>query len=413
MSKKMGLVFSLVGLTLIAAACTSLDHQGSKAPSNVAITQAVKTVCKEVPRKYAYFEARSTHWGETCLRAQQEAALQEGRRGSLAILERMVDDLYDSHASLNANNQKSPRLVPSGSDLFIEVREDRYIITAVRPMSGAAKAGVSVGDEFVSFNKIPPNELAMTRIHAGKTNVSADRLIWAINAAVAGTRSEPRAIEIRRADALLSFDLGAPEVSLPEHPISVEKLSENIGYVRFNNSLGSSNTVAEFTEALESLRQTGGIILDMRETPSGGNTSVAEPILGRFVQERTAYQRTVKRSGRTYTPKIKPTGRWSYDKPVVILVGRWTGSMGEGIAIGFDGMSRGKVMGSPMARLAGGTKAIKLKGLGISLNLPTYDLHHLNGTPRHNWAPPEIVIADNGASEDLLLALAINALAVE
>lgn len=40
-------------------------------------------------------------------------------------------------------------------------------------------------------------------------------------------------------------------------------------------------------------------------------------------------------------------------------------------------MKRGHVVGNKMAGLAGGTESIKLKETGVSLNLPTYDLHHL------------------------------------
>ncbi|MEO1610452.1 MAG: S41 family peptidase [Pseudomonadota bacterium] len=133
----------------------------------------------------------------------------------------------------------------------------------------------------------------------------------------------------------------------------------------------------------------------------------AQPILGRFISQRTAYQRTVFLNGSIRDRKVKPSGSWTYEKPIVVLVGRWTGSMGEGMAIGFDGMGRGTVMGSDMAGLAGGTEAIKLKVTGLELRLPTYDLRHLDDTPRHNWKPAILSIADNGDQEDLLLQKAI------
>jgi C-terminal processing protease CtpA/Prc len=39
--------------------------------------------------------------------------------------------------------------------------------------------------------------------------------------------------------------------------------------------------------------------------------------------------------------------------PVVVLVNHWTGSIGEGMAIGLDAMHRARVVGTPMAHLAG------------------------------------------------------------
>ena len=399
--------FSLIILTLLMAACSNQVQKPSTHLTDFNLIPDVEMVCKKVSQKYVYFKSRAEHWPETCERAKKEAALLDGERGSLAVLERMVDDLYDPHISLNTNTQDSPRLVPSGSDLWFKKTEESYTVSAVRPLSGAAKAGVQIEDELVSFNGMTPYDLASTRIHSGKDNLDNDRLTWAINAAVAGRHANPRNIKIRRGNDLLSFELEAPEVPKADEPISHKIIAEHVGYIRFNNSLGRSSSVSAFNVALEALRQTDGLIIDLRETPGGGNTGVAEPIMGRFIEKKTAYQRTVFQNGLAKDRKIEPSGPWTYDKPIVVLVGRWTGSMGEGMAIGFDGMRRGKVMGSQMAGLAGGTESINLKERGISISFPTYDLHHLNGTPRHNWEPSEIVTADNGAEEDTLLRSAI------
>ncbi len=82
--------------------------------------------------------------------------------------------------------------------------------------------------------------------------------------------------------------------------------------------------------------------------------------------------------------------------------------MGEGLAIGFDGIERGEVFGSDMARLAGGVEDYRLSQTGFPIRLPAYDLAHLNGTPRHEWSPPHQVVADNGDGPDLALAAALD-----
>lgn len=367
----------------------------------------IQTICTQVPLKYVYYESRAGHWDETCKRAKEEASSLSVDTGPLAVFERMIDDLYDPHIALNSNNQKSPRLVPSGSDLSFELIDKNYIVTAVRPLSGAAVAGLKIGDELIEFNGMTPNNLALTRIHSGRNTVSPNRTTWAINAAIAGRRTQPRNIKIRRGDTVLSFAMEAPDVSLSIEPITSKTISGQVGYIRFNNSLGNSETVPAFNAALETLRHTKGLILDLRETAGGGGTDIAEPILGRFIDKKMAYQRTVFRNGSSDNREITPTGSWTYQEPVIVLVGRWTGSMGEGMAIGIDGMKRGNVIGSQMARLAGGTEPIKLKETGMSVWLPTYDLHHIDGTPRHEWKPSKISIADNGDEKDILLAKAI------
>src|SRR6185369_1671308 len=74
-----------------------------------------------------------------------------------------------------------------------------------------------------------------------------------------------------------------------------------------------------------------------------------------------------------------------------VLVDHWTGSMGEGMAVGVDAMARGVVVGTKMASLAGATYTSKLPRTGISFSYPAERLFHIDGTPRHRWAPPVLV----------------------
>ena len=81
--------------------------------------------------------------------------------------------------------------------------------------------------------------------------------------------------------------------------------------------------------------------------PSGGNSSVARGILGRFVDRELPYQKHVlpaeeretgiRRSG---LELVSPRA-FRYARPVAVLVDHWTGSMGEGLAIGFDATGAG------------------------------------------------------------------------
>lgn len=411
MSRYITRALSLSLLIIVLTSCAKQTQSSSATSFRSDLISDVKTVCEAVSKKYAFFDERSRHWNETCDRAEREASLLEDKNGSLYVLERMIDDLYDPHISFNTNTQNSPRLVPSGSDIWFEKiqekNEDIFVISAVRPLSGAAKSGLKIGDQLVSFNGITPYDLALTRMHSGTSKPAEERVLWAINAAVAGKRSSIRNIEVRRAGTILPFAMDTPEVPQTNEPISFKMVTEELGYIRFNNSLGNSAALSTFDQALNDLRQSQGLILDLRSTPGGGNTGVAEPIIGRFINQSRPYQRTVYPNGLVKDRKVKPSGPWTYEKPLIILVGRWTGSMGEGMAIGFDAMGRGTVIGSQMAGLAGGTEAVKLKKTGIELRMPTYDLHHLNGTPRHKWKPLDLSVADNSSEEDILLQKAI------
>lgn len=259
----------------------------------------VDFICTKVRQHYYYFQERAIYWDEACQRARSEAQSLTSRQGSLNVLERLLDDLYDLHVSLDTNNLHSPRLT---SDLWFDVRKDGYVVTAIRPSSGAAEAGITIGDILIRFNGLTPEDLARSRIHSGLDFISEQRRLWAVNAAIAGRRDAPGNIKVRRDGDIFTFSLSDPDVQLPEPPISFEILQDKVGYIRFNDSLGEEETVPAFHTALETMKDTKDLILDMRSTPSGGDTSIAEPILGRFFKTDTAYQITVPKKWRPIPP---------------------------------------------------------------------------------------------------------------
>ena len=162
-----------------------------------------------------------------------------------------------------------------------------------------------------------------------------------------------------------------------------------MGYIRINNTLGNEALVSEFDQTLDKMMDTKALIIDLRNTPNGGNTEVAEPIMGRLITEKKGYQICENRDER-YTKSIMPR-KMTYTKPIYVLVGRWTGSMGEGMAIGLDGMQRATIVGTEMNRLAGGIKTIKLLNSNFSFHIPFEKLYHLNGTLRETFVPNDYV----------------------
>ncbi len=396
----------LSAVLLSTAACSPGDAlEDPKSPPN--FKADIQQTCAEVPNTYVYFSERKPIWDDACTQALADIEQAETGLEFLIVLERLLDDLYDPHISLNTNSNQSPRLVPSGADVWIGGDNLDYTIIGVRPGSGAAQAGVKPGDRLISFNGLTPSDLIATRVHTKPGAMTASRATWALNAAVAGYRHEPRIIVVSRGGVETSYDLGSPEPESMASPITATTFENEVGYIRFNNSLGNSETVSAFNDALEDMSEAQGLVLDLRDTPGGGNTGVAEPILGRLISTSTPYQVTVDPTAGNITRTISPTGKWVFQQLVVALVGRWTGSMGEGMAIGLDGMGRAEVLGDCMAALAGGTNDIVLAQSGISIRIPAYDLTHLNGTPRHLWCVEKPVTADAGEQNDALLDSAI------
>jgi C-terminal processing protease CtpA/Prc len=177
-------------------------------------------------------------------------------------------------------------------------------------------------------------------------------------------------------------------------------LSSHIGYIKINNSLGDDALIKAFDEALDNLWSTKGLIIDLRETPSGGNTTVARAIMSRFIEKEMPYQKhslpvEEKQFGvkRSWIELVSPR-RKIYKQPLVLLVNRWTGSMGEGIAIGFDGMNRARIVGDKMAGLLGAIYSFTLPETNIGFSIPVEKLFHVNGSPREEFVP-NFLVSDN------------------
>lgn len=401
------IAFSLLAPAAMGDTGSVVDADATTEPTKV--EQDVLAFCELVRARYAYIESRRHIWEETCDMAAEDAQLDKAQTpsGHLALLERMVDQLHDNHVSLNTNSAVSPRLVPSGSDVWLSLEGGVAKVRAVRPLSGAAEAGLQIGDVITELNGAPVLAVATERILAARETVTSARLDWAINAQVAGYRGAHRIVSVLRDGVTVELHLGDPEPAAPPHKVSWRRLPGNIGYIRIEDSLGDEATVEAFDDALEALQDARRWVIDLRNTPGGGNTDVAEPIMGRFINGVKPYQRSGPRWRGQPVRYVASRGPWRAKGKLAVLAGRWTGSMGEGMAIGFDGLRRARVFGSPMARLAGGVEGFELPGSGIRVRFPTYDLLHIKGQSRHDWRPPYVVIADNGNGPDLALEAAL------
>lgn len=69
-----------------------------------------------------------------------------------------------------------------------------------------------------------------------------------------------------------------------------------------------------------------------------------------------------------------------------VVVGRWTGSMGEGIAIGFAALGA-EVVGTRMAGLKGAVEDLRAGDADLFVKLPTERLLTPSGLPREEFVP--------------------------
>lgn len=383
----------LLALPLLAAA---QNRQPPLTPAQY--REDVTFFWQTVHDDYAYFDQKQTDWDQVRRRYLPQADTLRSRRALVRLLETMLTELYDHHASLGTNRPDSYRLVPTGADVYAEWEGSRALVRAVRPGFGAAQAGVEPGTEIMAVNGVPVSEALRPLLPTCLKAPDLAARTYALNVLLAGRHDEPRRWRIQTGPGARRAVLPDSARNLLEQPPAAGRLSSRrdgsrLGYIRLHNSLGDNGLIAAFDSTLDALLATRGLILDLRDTPSGGNTTVARAILGRFVEREQYYQQHElvgeERSfgvKRKWTELVSPRGR-CYAGPVVVLAGRWTGSMGEGLTIAFDALPQATVVGSELARLNGAIYAYRLPHSGIGFSLPAEKLYHVSGQPREQYRP--------------------------
>ncbi|WP_052071697.1 S41 family peptidase [Sphingopyxis sp. MWB1] len=328
--------------------------------------------------------------------AEERAAVHD-HRSLLAYAERRIASLADHHAITGASFADSWAVVPTYGDLWISPDGSHYRVEAVRPGSPAAKAGIAVGDRLIAVDGVPVDRAIASYWEA--MGLSADggvRAGYAARMLVAGRRDRDRDLSFARGGREWRVKLTSL-YALPaeDHasPVSVTREANGAYAIRYHNSLGDNAAIAAFDAALATVPADAPVVIDLRDTPSGGNTTVARGAMGWFVNQPTAYQihnlpSEKRETGieRQWVEQVLPRVQAVRPKPVAVRVGRWTGSMGEGMAIGFAAMGV-PVCGDRMAGLLGAIYDFPLPSSGMVVKFPAERLYSVNGQPREEFQP--------------------------
>jgi hypothetical protein len=372
----------LLAFVLAAAQAPAVDYIGD-----------ATALDKIVVEKYAYED----HWPGGVLPdspalAAKRAAVHD-RDSLLHYAEDRIASLADHHAITGSSFKDSWAIIPTYADLWVVRRGDAYGIDAVRTGSPAAKAGIQPADWLVAIGNVPVAEAVEGFWRALGLPVTDERADYAARVLVAGRRDRPRDLTISHNGVSRRLTLPSLYAGQPERPpVSVAREGPATVIV-INNSLGQQDTIAAFDKAMAPLAPKDPVVIDLTDTPSGGNTSVARAIMGWFVDRPRNYQvhRLPAEERETGVPRqwieqVLPRAGKRHSTLPVVRVGRWTGSMGEGIAIGFAALGA-RIEGTRMAQLKGAVYDFALPFSGLVVKLPAERLYTVAGQPREDFVP--------------------------
>lgn len=188
--------------------------------------------------------------------------------------------------------------------------------------------------------------------------------------------------------------------------------TNNIGYISIQG-WSDATLSSQFDEALEKMRDTRGLIFDVRLN-GGGSEPIAKEVAARFVDKEFVYAYDQQRNGPAHTNLTKkfsrtvaPRGPWRYNRPVLLLIGQKCMSSNES----FVGMMTGDpdvtTFGDHTCGSSGNPQMVQLP-LDITVSVPQWIDYRPDGVPLDEQGfQPQIAFAPgpgafDGDRDDLL-----------
>ncbi|AXK43630.1 S41 family peptidase [Erythrobacter aureus] len=351
--------------------------------------------------KYAYIDRDDIDVEAQLDRSRALAAEAADEVELRSIFHRTALTFMDPHLIVGPFADTDYAIVMTAADLDAQFVAGRAVITDVRRGSPAFEAGIRPGDIIAEVDGAAPDLAARLPFGDVLPEPTVAQLDYGLMLAVNGKRAGSRHLKV------ISPDQQARAVELRStrdwanslrgrEPVELEFVGKDrdIAILRPLNSLGNNETITAFDGALEKAIKAGAkaLILDLRDTPSGGNTEVGRSIIGHFVTEVSPYQMhripALEREftvPRQFVEYVFPRGP-HYAGPVAVLHGRWTGSMGEGVVIGMDAAAPNAVtIGSDMGDLLGALWNFTLEKSHARVDLGGEAMFHVDGTPREDY----------------------------
>ncbi len=390
-------------IILLSFSC--INSQESSIDQNK-IKEDLNEILNDISSNYVYLQDKNVDL--KCIKNYYTNQIKNIKTEEETVLffEYLLNEFYDNHLTLRTNRNSSYRLF---SPIYSTIERGKPIISNVWQTQIENLNEDIIGAEIMKFNGIDFDQVIKDfPSHCSNKSIPEIKE-WIANKILAGRYNEPRILTLKLSNKKeIKLDIDKIKIKNNNGLLTTQTINE-VGIIRINNSLGNDNLVSEFDNALNDLSNTKGLIIDLRNTIFGGDSYEARGIMSRFIDEPKPYQKhsyiaksennpDVERSWIEYvSPRYE-----QYKNPVVILVGRWTGSMGEGLAIGFEGMGRADVVGSEMRRLAGEVYDFGFKHQKYGYKLSTAKLYHVNGTIREKYIPTNYVKQSTNKKDEVL-----------
>ena len=265
----------------------------------------------------------------------------------------------------------------SGIGAVVTQINKKAVITQVYPDSPAQKAGLLPGDIITESDGVP----------------SAGSTLTEVSHRLQGKSGTKVSVKIDRNGEILEFELTRAPISVPA--VTSEIINDDIGYVRIAEF--DINTDDELIAALESLKDTKKLIIDLRDNP-GGYMDVAINTIDMFIKEGNIVTAKYKTDETKYEAvaqnKTSLSDEFLLTTPVCILVNENSASASEIFSAALKDHKRATIVGK------------KTYGKGsIQSTFPLKDNTGVKLTIGHFYSPSGTKIDKTGVTPDIEVEL--------
>jgi carboxyl-terminal processing protease len=271
------------------------------------------------------------------------------------LLDKMTGELRDSHTRVESPRQVEQMKNRESHSLGIGVAElaGHLVLTSVNPDSDAYWAGARAGMRILSID----GKDALTHYRELVAAARESSTPWArprgalrkINSGVSGSKVTMHFL--RPDGSQIAATLERRKFSVPP-TMSHRRLPSGYGYVRFSGF--DESLRRRVLAAIDSLKDTPGLILDLRNN-GGGSGAFAAALLSTFFEQDRKGMKVLTRTGKPVSiffvdiikndPVLKGSGKEAYSKPLVILVNQGSASASEVVAGTAQDLGRATVIG--------------------------------------------------------------------
>ncbi len=275
------------------------------------------------------------------------------------ILKQMVGELRDIHTSFRTPREveTAKRNLTIGVGLWLGEAEGKTIIFRVVPDSEAERAGLHTGLIVSKIDGQDTAEILAEKRAAIKSSSSnaVDRMAYA--RLLSGAENTPVRLLLQEPNELTTREVTLlrrvmKPSTISETEFSSRRMPSNVGYIRFDEF--DFKVLKQFKKALTELKDTKGLIIDLRFNRGGYHYAMSEMAQPLFA-EKVSFGKTITRTGKmpkflgiSLVPKetfVGEAGEQRYSAPIVILMSNYSASSAEHFAAGMQESGRAKVIG--------------------------------------------------------------------